>query len=611
MDFDNLSCDKKDKCGNKKCSKLYVVRGPQGPPGPESEYSLYEEWLTQNQDGTIEEFHQWLRLKNLYTQWLEHNEGGTEEQFNIWVTCIDCGFCILDKDENNAIFVKGITSDFEYIRGSNANDLQRILPNNDLISGVLSTISGGFDNEASGDHSVVSGGASNTASGIDAIVGGGSNNEASGEKSTVSGGYVNKATGTNSVVSGGNNNEASGENSVIAGGASNIAIGENSAISGGASNTASGIDAIVGGGSNNEASGEKSTVSGGYVNKATGTNSVVSGGNNNESSGENSVIAGGISNIAIGENSAISGGLANRVEGTNSVVSGGNGNAVVGNNSVAIGSNNVILTNHNNVVSITGSEILSNNESEYSNALNLHFDNGIRFNTYKRNVVYSRRDQLLDVNHLLSLTDVLPTNLVTPFRSRVFFMSLETLVVAPMNPLTLNTGIRIQGSPGDPPLIYMRRKRQFMLTTHTDHNLNPFHPFNMTYRVTEVGFDGVDQDTRRNAVVWTIPDPEYNHPTNGWIGIPFDFDPSYGVPVATYVPLLNLGLGMPPGGGGVNHDPIYWELQYRVAIHNDTVGAQLPPVIGYRAMPQVSQGPNTLVKSGPASWTFDLTITEV
>jgi hypothetical protein len=87
------------------------------------------------------------------------------------------------------------------------------------IGGLASdaTVSGGFNNAATGGISVVAGGQSNAASGQGSAVGGGEFNTASGTDSTVGGGGGNVASGSNSMVPGGFNNTASSANSFAAG----------------------------------------------------------------------------------------------------------------------------------------------------------------------------------------------------------------------------------------------------------------------------------------------------------------------------------------------------------------------------------------------------------
>ena len=164
---------------------------------------------------------------------------------------------------------------------------------------------------ATGNYSTVSGGFQNTASGIDAAVGGGSENESSGEASNIGGGYQNKSTNYGTAIGGGYYNEASGYYSAVSGGYRNIDSGNYSNIGGGSQNAASGNYSNIGGGAVNEASGDYSTISGGAVNKATGIRSTISGGSENEASGYFATIVGGWLNEASGLNSTVSGGINN------------------------------------------------------------------------------------------------------------------------------------------------------------------------------------------------------------------------------------------------------------------------------------------------------------
>jgi hypothetical protein len=137
------------------------------------------------------------------------------------------------------------------------------------ISGLWSTVSGGFHNTASGGASTVSGGQENTASGDFSTVSGGNKNTASGKLSTISGGQLNTALGRTSTVSGGQENTTSGDFSTVSGGEGNGAKSGFSIVSGGSGNTASSKSSTVSGGLLNTASGDFSTVSGGLKNKAT------------------------------------------------------------------------------------------------------------------------------------------------------------------------------------------------------------------------------------------------------------------------------------------------------------------------------------------------------
>ncbi len=144
-------------------------------------------------------------------------------------------------------------------------------------SGKNASASGGGHNEASGDYSFVGGGGAssstygNMAFANYAAVLGGTDNTAGdpdltdhslGEGSSVSGGYDNTASGNWASVSGGNSNTASGYYSSVSGGDFNSASGSRASVSGGFSNTASGSSAGV---------------SGGFVRSATGTDDWAAG----------------------------------------------------------------------------------------------------------------------------------------------------------------------------------------------------------------------------------------------------------------------------------------------------------------------------------------------
>jgi hypothetical protein len=107
-----------------------------------------------------------------------------------------------------------------------------------IITGLLATVTGGARNTAEGDLSSVSGGQDNVASGFAAAVSGGQRNTAEGDHSSLSGGADNRASGTWSSVSGGENNTAAGAVTSISGGQANTATGTWSSISGGQGNTA-------------------------------------------------------------------------------------------------------------------------------------------------------------------------------------------------------------------------------------------------------------------------------------------------------------------------------------------------------------------------------------
>ena len=160
-------------------------------------------------------------------------------------------------------------------------------------SGWHANVAGGRYNEASGDFSFVGGGGYTTA--VDgnkafghysAVLGGRSNltgdpdliDHTFAQSASVSGGYQNTASGSRSSVSGGFLNTATAWGASVCGGYSNDAIADYSSVSGGIYNTASGGASSVSGGDLNEASGISSSVSGGYSNEASGGSSSVSGG---------------------------------------------------------------------------------------------------------------------------------------------------------------------------------------------------------------------------------------------------------------------------------------------------------------------------------------------
>ena len=95
----------------------------------------------------------------------------------------------------------------------------------DVIKETHYTITGGFDNLASGYQSSIAGGRQN---------------EATGQESSISGGFNNIATATYSTVSGGSNGEANGVYSTVSGGNFNVTSAYFATVSGGQSRTASG-----------------------------------------------------------------------------------------------------------------------------------------------------------------------------------------------------------------------------------------------------------------------------------------------------------------------------------------------------------------------------------
>jgi hypothetical protein len=102
--------------------------------------------------------------------------------------------------------------------------------------------------------------------------------------SSITGHFNNQATGLNSFVSGGrsvndnpNPNSAIGDGSFVGGGNGNSATSRDTFVGGGRHNTASGALSFVGGGANNTASGLYSFVAGGRYNSATGYYSMAAG----------------------------------------------------------------------------------------------------------------------------------------------------------------------------------------------------------------------------------------------------------------------------------------------------------------------------------------------
>lgn len=77
------------------------------------------------------------------------------------------------------------------------------------LSGVGSTIAGGYLNDATTNYATVSGGLGNIAGGVGSIVGGGVTNTASGFEATIAGGELNWVTGTLATVCGGYANPTS------------------------------------------------------------------------------------------------------------------------------------------------------------------------------------------------------------------------------------------------------------------------------------------------------------------------------------------------------------------------------------------------------------------
>ncbi len=211
------------------------------------------------------------------------------------------------------------------------------------------TISGGYQNIASGDLSTIAGGANNSAS-DSATVSGGYNNTASGNLATVGGGRTNLANGARATISGGSNNHASGNLPTIGGGYGNYAV-DSAAVGGGSNNNANGVGATIGGGSLNEASGLYATVGGGLIDTASGDNATVAGGWNNMASNTYATVSGGNFNNAGGQSSTIGGGMDNVVVGNSGTISGG------GSNSISDGSYATIGGGYNNDANGYGSTV--------------------------------------------------------------------------------------------------------------------------------------------------------------------------------------------------------------------------------------------------------------
>jgi len=150
-------------------------------------------------------------------------------------------------------------------------------PANAFAQQQYATVSGGFQNTASGGYSTVGGGLSNTANGAGTTVAGGSGNTASGSNTIVGGGQTNTASNLCATVGGGVSNTASNVNAVVAGGDGNTASGDYSMVGGGSQNTANGVGTTVAGGLQNTASGNFGTVPGGYSNIASGEYSFAAG----------------------------------------------------------------------------------------------------------------------------------------------------------------------------------------------------------------------------------------------------------------------------------------------------------------------------------------------
>jgi hypothetical protein len=193
---------------------------------------------------------------------------------------------------NNSLTLQGNLTDSNLDQSANVIGGfggNNTFPGNSVASGVVgATIAGGGGGLLVGNFAYP-----NVVTGTWGTVGGGANNQAGGgNSSTVSGGFQNIASGSVATIGGGNQNTASGGDATIGGGGENTASGDGATIAGGGINTASGLSATVGGGNGNTASLEAATVGGGEHNSATGMFATVPGGNTNTASGQGSFAAG-------------------------------------------------------------------------------------------------------------------------------------------------------------------------------------------------------------------------------------------------------------------------------------------------------------------------------
>jgi len=203
----------------------------------------------------------------------------------------------------NAGTINGLSGPHVIFSGANVHIRNGTGTTNGTVNGTGNVIVGYNEAPSSpirgGSHNVLIGsrhnyssygglvaGEENTVSGISSTVSGGRKNVASGFMSSVNGGINNTASGTYSSISGGGNdssqqgNIASGYLSSVSGGAGNTASGQNSSVSGGNGNTAGGVDSSVYGGERNRVNGRMGSMIGGYNNTANGEYSAVFGGTN-------------------------------------------------------------------------------------------------------------------------------------------------------------------------------------------------------------------------------------------------------------------------------------------------------------------------------------------
>jgi hypothetical protein len=119
------------------------------------------------------------------------------------------------------------------------------------IKSFGASVSGGFNNIASGLFASVSAGVQNIASGqFASVCGGGRNGAGPSSGGSVNGGFENSASGPFASVGGGNLNTASDFFASVSGGLSNTASGGAASVSGGVGNTAGGFESVLIGGQN-------------------------------------------------------------------------------------------------------------------------------------------------------------------------------------------------------------------------------------------------------------------------------------------------------------------------------------------------------------------------
>jgi hypothetical protein len=280
-------------------------------------------------------------------------------------------------------------------RGANAVDWQTSRSSaGQVASSGRSTISGGFDNTASGFASTIAGGQANAANGNYNFIGGGASSTANSgfvsSYSAIVGGQSNTANGFYNFVGGGFTNSGTSASAVttqsgtmnattavtLSGSNANIKVGQYitgtsiasetyvAAISGTSltlSKNASGSSTstlsfftphgVVVGGGNNQATGSYSFIGGGgdagtaaNRNTASGAWSTVAGGRANTASGVGSFVGGGGTdgtfvggNTASGTFATVAGGFSNGASAFGSFIGGGQGSSATGTNSVIAG----------------------------------------------------------------------------------------------------------------------------------------------------------------------------------------------------------------------------------------------------------------------------------